>query len=376
VSVVASLAATGLALGHLVHVATAAVAWWRQARAVDGASENRELPSVSIIVPVTLVGRHTEFTLASLFALAYPSYELVFCAPRATDPAVEVVKRLMTANPAADARLLIGRSRHSVNPKLDNMGKGWAAAHHSWILIIDDNVVAPPHLIQQMLGLWSDDVGLVSAAPLGCAPLSFWADVECTFLNTYQLRMLTAADAMGAGFAHGKAMLFKRSLLSQSGGLDDLAGEVAEDSAATKRVRAQALRVRVLAPPLPQPLGDRSLRQVWHRQLRWAQLRRDSFFRIYLTEPLSTSLAPALMAGVLAAELGASVLLAMAGSLTAWLATELALARANGWPVRASYVPACLMRDLLITLIWPLALLRNHYSWRGNAISMIKRSWS
>lgn len=375
-SLVAILAGTGLAAGHLLHVATAAVTWWRQARApvraIDAGLANG-YPPVSVIVPVTLVDEHAEQTLASLFALAYPAYELIFCAPRAADPAVELVNALMKTHRSVNARLLTGRSIHSVNPKLDNMGKGWQAARHPWILIVDDNIIVPQDFIQQMLSLTAVDVGLVSAAPLGCRSQSFWADVECAFLNTYQARMLLTADALGAGFAHGKAMLFQRSLLSAQGGLDDLACDVAEDSAATKRVRDQGLHVRLLDRPLPQPLGRRSLRQVWHRQLRWAQLRRSSFPRIYLTEPLSTSLAPTLMAAVLAAQLGVPVSLAVAGSLTAWLATELALARASGWPLRATYVPACIVRDIVITLIWPLALLRNQYSWRGNAIRMSER---
>jgi ceramide glucosyltransferase len=36
--------------------------------------------------------------------------------------------------------------------------------------------------------------------------------------------------------------------------------------------------VRLVDRPFPQPLGYRSAADVWRRQLRWARLRRASFF--------------------------------------------------------------------------------------------------
>lgn len=58
------------------------------------------------------------------FALDYPDYELIFCVASDGDPAIPGIRRLMAANPAVPARLLIGDDRISINPKLNNLGEG------------------------------------------------------------------------------------------------------------------------------------------------------------------------------------------------------------------------------------------------------------
>ena len=59
-----------------------------------------------------------------------------------------------------------------------------------------------------------------------------------------------------------------------AGGVRALAAELAEDAASTKIVRAAGLRVRLVDNPFQQPLGRRTLKEVWRRQTRWARLRR------------------------------------------------------------------------------------------------------
>ena len=85
-------------------------------------------------------------------------------------------------------------------------------------------------------------------------------------------------------------MLWRRADLERAGGIEALAKEVAEDAASTKIVRAAGRKVRLVAQPFPQPLGHRSASEIWHRQLRWARLRRASFFGCFLPEALSSGL--------------------------------------------------------------------------------------
>src|SRR5262249_31678248 len=83
--------------------------------------------------------------------------------------------------------------------------------------------------------------------------------------------------------------------------------ESAEDAATTKAVRDLGLRVRLVDAPFEQPLGYRSAREVWARQLRWAQLRQASFRQYYALEILAGSLAPLPAAADVVAALGAAV---------------------------------------------------------------------
>ena len=148
-------------------------------------------------------------------------------------------------------------------------------------MIADSNVLMPRDLIQSMFENWRSDTGLVCSPPVGCLPEGIAAEIECAFLNTYQARWQYAADSIGLGYAQGKTMLWHRPDLERAGGLRALASEPAEDAAATKVVRAQGLRVRLVDGPFGQPLGVRTLKEVWRRQVRWARLRRVTFKSLY-----------------------------------------------------------------------------------------------
>src|SRR5262249_25098397 len=67
----------------------------------------------------------------------------------------------------------------------------------------------------EMLSAWCRATGLVSSPTIGCAPQSVLAELECAFLNTYQVRWQCFADSVGLGFAQGKAMLWRRDLLDR-----------------------------------------------------------------------------------------------------------------------------------------------------------------
>jgi ceramide glucosyltransferase len=177
-------AAAFAAFALLLHLASAlAVAWRaRGPRARTPSFENG--PSVTIIRPVCGLGPHEEATLRSTFALDYRGFEVLFCCASRGDPVVPLIERLIARHPHVPARLLIGEERICENPKLNNVVKGWRAAAHGWIAIVDSNVAMPPDFLQRLLATWRDGTGLVSAPPIGCRPQGVSAELECAFLNT------------------------------------------------------------------------------------------------------------------------------------------------------------------------------------------------
>jgi ceramide glucosyltransferase len=101
--------------------------------------------------------------------------------------------------------LLIGSHAISENPKLNNVCKGWRAAAYDWIVMADSNVLMPRDYVERMLAAWRADTGLVSSPPVGCRPDGFWAELECAFLNTYQVRWQYAS---GPALAQGMRRTF------------------------------------------------------------------------------------------------------------------------------------------------------------------------
>ncbi len=361
------VAASFLALATLAHLAGVAVAMVRCRRPAAPLQPPADGPPVSLVIPVCGIDNYGEDTLRSAFNCNYPRYQVIFCAARADDPVVPLVRRLIADHPWADAQLLIGDDAVSANPKLNNVVKGWEAASYDWIAIVDSNILIRRDYIQRLLAARRAGTGLVCSPPAGCAPSGFWAGVECAFLNTYQARWQYLADSLGFGFAQGKTLFWRRDDLEQAGGIRALGRDIAEDAAATKIVRDAGLRVRLVDPPARQPLGYRSLRAVWQRQSRWARLRRATFPLFFAPEILSGPALPLVAVIVLAwpfdGALGPAILLFAA----VWYGSEYALASAAGWPV-SQFLGTALTRDVLLPALWVDAWAGNSFEWRGTSM--------
>jgi ceramide glucosyltransferase len=354
-----------------IHLVTLAIAYVRCRPDAARIKGDRALPAVTVVRPLCGLETFSVETLNASFAIDYPSFELIFCVAREEDPIVPLVHAAMAAHPAIPARLLLGDDVISINPKLNNMVKGWREAAHEWIAFIDSNVLVPPNFVRRLVATWRDDTGAVSAPPAGCWPEGFGAHLECAFLNTYEARVQYAVDSVGMGFAQGKTLFYRKADLDRTG-LRDLASEPAEDAATTKMVRRMGLRVR-LAPPSPQPLGVRPFLEVWGRQLRWARLRRATFLLEFLPEILSGTFVPLILAAFAAYAIGWPVGTTLLVYGLVWYGAEWAMAAGCRWPLGWQTVPALLIRDALIPALWIGAFTGRSFTWKGTAMKMDDR---
>jgi ceramide glucosyltransferase len=360
-----------LAATAILHFTTIAVVIWRIRRSRTSSPVMNV--GISIVRPVCGLENFSEETLSSVFRLAYPRYEVLFCAASASDPVVPLVRQLIEQHRDVPAQLLIGNDRVSDNPKLNNVVKGWEAASHAWIVMADSNVLMPPDYLHRLLGTWRADTGLVSSPAIGCWPDGVWAELECAFLNTYQARWQCFIDSVGIGFAQGKSMLYRRELLESAGGIRALSAELAEDAASTKIVRRQGLRVRVVDRPFPQPLGRRGAAEVWGRQVRWARLRRDTFILYYLPELFAGAVLPLAACALLAWSYDWPLAGTLAAFAALWYGAEAALAAAAGWHLSWRSPAIWLLRDLLTPVLWVASFAGNGFVWRDNAMRVADR---
>lgn len=324
-------------------------------------------PLVSLLRPVCGLDSHDTETLASSFQQVYLDHEILFCAARADDAALPVLRRLILENPQVPARILIGDTGHSANPKLDNVWKGWTAAQSDWICMADANLMLPPDYLTTLVQCWGPNTGLVSSPAIGTRPKGAGGHLEAAFLNSNQARLQFAGDSLGMGFAQGKTLFFNRPLLERAGGLVALDRHLAEDASATIAIHSLGLKVSL--PPLPyeQPLGRKSLRQVWKRQLRWSHLRHDAFPLMFCGEIANGALLPTCLFGAALAATSAPITLLLAW-LSIWYGAEAVLMRRAGWPAKWSDFIALPARDLLLPALWGATFLTHGFEWRGTVV--------
>jgi ceramide glucosyltransferase len=327
-------------------------------------------PPVSIVRPVCGLETFSELTLRSTFELDYPDYEVLFCVQKKNDPIIPLLEKLVAEQPAGRGRILIGDDPISPNPKLNNCFKGWQAARHQIIVLADSNVLAPKDYLQQMLVRFTPKVGLVCSPPLGVMPQGFGAEMEVAFLNSFQARWQFCADAVGAGFAQGKSMMWRREIVEAAGGIAALASEIAEDAAATKLVRSAGMTVALVDRPFGQPLGPRRLRAVYQRQTRWARLRRASFPAMYAPEILAGILLPMLAGAYAARDFGFEPWTAAGLVVAAFVIPEIIVNKILRWPTRLFTPLIFIARDLLFAVVWIDGWLGDDFEWLGNSMSV------
>ena len=325
-------------------------------------------PFVTLLRPVCGVDEFDAETLETSFLQDYPRYEIIFCAQCADDPAVALVRGLMARYPFVRARVLIGDDRISGNPKLNNVWKGWQAAQSDWVCMTDSNLSLPVDYLATVVAAWGPVTGLVSSPPTGVRPAGVGGHLECAFLNSNQALKQVAAASVGPAYAQGKTLFFNKPLLEHAGGLRALGFALAEDVAATKAIRNLGREVTLTPLPFVQPIGQRSLRQVWDRQLRWSRVRRDGFPAIFALEVLNGGVLPLALATLALGMLGAEPVLAL-GYAGLWYGAEIWLARMAGWPMGPRDVLSLIVRDLMIPAIWAATFMRRGFDWRGTAMA-------
>jgi ceramide glucosyltransferase len=347
-----------------------AIAWLRLSRSGRSRPVITCDHPVSIVIPVRGIEAYSELTLANAFRLDWPEYELIFCVADEADPIIPRIRAAMAEYPMVSARVLVGDDRISANPKLNNCVKGWRAARHEWVILADSNVLMPRDYVRRLMAAWRIDTGLVCSTPIGSRPHGFWAEVECAFLNTLQARWQYAGEALGFGFAQGKSMLWHKPFLDGEGGIQALAAEIAEDAAATKLVNRRGRKVHLVSGPFEQPLGRRSLGDIWSRQARWARLRRVTFPLFFAPEILLGSVPPLLLVVAGSGAMEAGILPVAGIILAAAYLPEMALAAAKGWRISLVSLPAMMVRDLMLPAIWLRSWISGSFEWRGNTMTI------
>ena len=325
-------------------------------------------PFVTLLRPVCGLDAFDEETLQSSFNQAYPRYEIIFCAQTRDDPAIALVNRLIARNPQVPARVLVGYDRISGNPKLNNVWKGWNAASGDWICMTDSNLLLPPDYLATVVGSWGPATGLVSAPPVGIRPENVGGLLECAFLNSNQALLQYAAASVGPAFAQGKTLFFNKPLMEQAGGLWALGHTLAEDAAATQVTRDLGREVTLTPLPFAQPIGQRSLSQVWGRQLRWSRVRRDAFPMLFVFEVFNGGVVPIAMATAALALTGADPAFAIAYAAV-WYLSQMFLASHAGWPTGPVASLLLVLRDLMMPVIWVTTFLRRGFDWRGTRMA-------
>src|SRR4029077_1139844 len=133
----AALLLAAAPLGYYAAATTAALRFFRRERAKI---IPKFAPPASLLKPVHGVdfGSHENF--ASFCRQTYPEYEILFAVNDDADPAVPVIRRLITEFPERHIRLLVGTDYLGANRKVNNLARLAQEARHEILVLSDGDV--------------------------------------------------------------------------------------------------------------------------------------------------------------------------------------------------------------------------------------------
>jgi len=361
---VTALAALAVAVSTAWTISgTLAVA--RATRATAASASALELPAISVLKPLAGADPSLAENLATFFEQDHPSFELVFGAERADDPALAVVRDLMARYPLVRAKIVVHSGLPGLNPKVRNLRGMIGNASHDLILVSDSNVRAPGGYLRELASIKASDpsIGLVTNLFAGIGAGSLGSDLESVQLTGFIAAGAALPTTVGDAAVIGKSMLMSRSELEELGGFERVADVLAEDYVIGKLFERAHRRVVVAPTVLSNVVGPIDTWAVFQRHLRWSMMRARLRPLAFVLEPLTV---PLFVLPAAIALFGSWALL--------WLAATWILRDVGGWMLlrgrRGLAAPLLLggMRDLLALAVWVATPFKRHIAWRGHRV--------
>jgi ceramide glucosyltransferase len=332
-------------------------------------------PPVSLLKPLHGLDRGLEESLRSFCLQDYPHYEILFSVREASDPAVEVVRRLEKSFPLIPMRLLVLGEPRYLNAKVHGLEAMAEAAAHEMFVITDSDVrVGPDYLRSVVAPLGDPDVGMSTCLSRGAAGSSLWSRLEALSMNTHFIPgILTAWVLLGMQFSLGPTMVIRRRTVEELGGFQMLGEYLADDFVLGERV-AQSGKQVALAGAVPDHLVcNESLASSLRHRLRWERSSRRSRPSGYLGQLFMHSTPLSLLAWAVSppgASLAFALVLASLGMrwLLAWVTCRGVLHDKDygrDWWL----LP---LQDLFSFGIWLWAFFGREIEWRGARFRVLR----
>lgn len=351
-------------LAYYVVATLAAIRFFRRERATK-LPEFR--PPVSVLKPVRGVDFASYENFSSFCRQNYEEYEILFCVNDMTDPAVEVIQRVMTNFPERRIRILSGAPQVGTNRKVNNLALLTREARYEFVVQSDGDVRVGPNYLREVIGPFADSsVGVVSCFYRAIVQPNLGAELEAVGAASDFFAGALVADWMeGVTFALGASVATRKQWLEKIGGYEAIADFLADDYEIGNRVHKAGGKVLLSRETVWTMYPALSVREFWEHQVRWARtirlVRPASFLGLLVTHGLPWAIAAALVAP--------------SGWISAWYMAGYLLLRltaawvAGVWGVGDDVLRKKLwlvpLRDAVHFLVWIAGCSSNSVVWGG-----------
>jgi ceramide glucosyltransferase len=371
------LAITGVftSTGYLL-LLLAATARFRRLSRQSNARPVEQTPAATMMKPLCGLEPRLEENLASFFLQDYPQFEILFGTRDASDPALDVVRRLRARFPDVRVKIVFSGEPDKPNAKVCTLRQMFPHASHEYVVISDSDVgVSPDYLRRVVAPLLDNKTGLVMCLYRGVPTGGFWAGLEALGMSVEMTAGVVAASLLGKiDFALGPTMATRREVVQSLGGIGVLADYCADDYVLGNLVAKSGRKVVVSDNVIDHYVVNRSFKASMLHQRRWMMSTRFSIPVGHASSVMSFAVPFGVLAAIAGWFSGHGTL---GVALLGWtLINRVVMSVSVGWGVvrdwRAlGYCWLYPLRDLMGFGFWLASYAGNSVEWRGERYKLV-----
>ena len=237
-----------------------------------------QLPPVSVLKPIHGMEAQLRQNIESFFRQDYPTYEILFAADEADDPALELVREISANYPQIPCRVMVTGKPPWPNPPAYCFYRMAEVAEHGILVTSDSDVeVAPNYLREVVAPMLSPEVGMVTCVYRGKNAAGFWSGLTAIGMSVEMTAGVLVANLLeGIKFGLGPTIAVKREALNKIGGYQVTGDYFANDFVIGNMIDKAGYRVVLSGHVIDHVVSQKNFRKMWENQLRWAKSTRYS----------------------------------------------------------------------------------------------------
>lgn len=228
---------------------------------------------ITVLKPLHGDEEHLYENLRSFCDQRYERFEVIFGAADASDPALEVARRLQHEFAERAIRIVAGAPGKARNPKVANL-LGMEPSIRGDLIVLADSDMRVDDLYLQHLDALFDDAGFGAATCIfsGLPNESAASRIGAMAItDEFSPSVLVAASLAPVDFCMGATLAVRRVVFESFGGFAAIADCLADDYEIGQRVFKAGYRIVIAPFSVATMVPERRLRDIWEHEVRWAR---------------------------------------------------------------------------------------------------------
>ena len=356
-----------------------AIQFRRSARLQREAYKDRmaNLPPVSVLKPVHGVDARMWENIESFFRQDYPSYEIIFAADEADDPALPLVREICAKYPNIPTKIMVTGQPPWPNAQNYCFHCMTDVAKYDILVTSDSDVeVAPNYLREVVPPLLDPKVGAVTCVFRGKNAGGLWGAVDAIGQSVEFTAGVVIANLLeGMKFGLGPTIAVRKDSLAAMGGFAAAREYLSNDFVVGNFINKAGYEIVLSSHVVDHISPTMSFHRMWERQLRWAMGTRYSRPKGHIGSGL-TFAAPFGILGLIGSLLSGHVWLGVV-LLAIAVFSRMAECWIIGWWAAGDrealrWIPIYPLRELHGFIIWCASYLSKRSLWRDNNYELLE----